>query len=337
MKRKILSSLLLTAMSMFAFAGCVSSEEVLKEDPKPEVEVQEEKKENEYNIVFVPKGVADFWSIVAGGFEKAAEDNGMKATVIYPDEEVASRQVDTMYDVINSKPDAIVLAPLDMDPLAVVSEKAQEAGIPVILVDTLISSEDYVNAFMTDNKAAGALTAKHMAESLNGKGKVHMFASSPASTSNVSRLEGFSEYMEENYPDIEILGTLYSDTDIALATSQTIDVITANPDLAGIFAVDEVRSSGCASGLLQLAKENDIYLAGFDANKDTVALMEEGVINTITVQQPFQMGYMGFESALKAAKGEEQKHEIVDTGCTVVTHENMNEEKIQKLLFPLEY
>ena len=52
-----------------------------------------------YDIVFVPKGVADFWSIVAAGFEQAAKDAGMDCRAIYPTKEEAAVQVDLLYDL----------------------------------------------------------------------------------------------------------------------------------------------------------------------------------------------------------------------------------------------
>lgn len=345
MKRKI-AVLLTVALIGASLFGCGGTSEGTAKDAQEETEAAgseetsaeaEETSSEGPNIVFIAKGVADYWSVVAGGFESAAEENGLKGTVIYPSEETTSKQVDTMYDIINSKPDAIVLAPIDADPLSVPCKAAMDAGIPVVLVDTGISTEDYVTAFATDNKAAGAATAEKMAEELGGKGKVYIFAGSPASTSGSARVEGFTEYMEENCPDIEVLGCLYSDSNMALATSQTVDVLTANPDLAGIFAADETRSSGCSAALIQLGKENDIIVAGFDANSDTVALMEQGVINFMTVQQPYMMGYMGYNAALAALNGEQQERTTLDTGCTVVTQENMNEPEMQKILFPLDH
>ena len=143
--------------------------------------------------------------------------------------------------------------------------------------------------------------------------------------------------MAANCPKIKVLGTLYSEADINLCTTQTVDVLSANPDLKAIFAVDEVRTSGCGTALIQQGRDKDIILGGFDANNDTVALMEEGVVNFLTVQQPFQMGYLAFGAALETLKGNQPEHSIVDTGCTVVLRENMNEEEMQKLLFPLNY
>ena len=188
-----------------------------------------------------------------------------------------------------------------------------------------------------EENVLGAMAAEEMARLMNYEGAVHLFAGSPASTSNVDRLKGFEDYMAANCPKIKVLGTLYSEADINLCTTQTVDVLSANPDLKAIFAVDEVRTSGCGTALIQQGRGDDIILGGFDANNDTVALMEEGVVNFLTVQQPFQMGYLAFGAALETLKGNQPEHSIVDTGCTVVLRENMNEEEMQKLLFPLNY
>lgn len=341
--KKVLT-VLLTLSMLVALVGCRSnapssgSQPVTTSDTSaPTSANQTEAPGDDYDIVFIPKGVADFWSIVSGGFEQGAADAGMKARVVYPAKEEAGVQVDTMYDVINSKPDVIVLSPVNGEPLVAPCQAAQEAGIPVILVDTLIATEDYVNVFMTDNVAAGALAAKEMAKLMGNEGKVHLFAGSPASTSNVDRLKGFTDYMEANHPEVEIIGTLYSESDINLCTTQVIDVMAANPDLKAIFAVDEVRTSGVGTALTQQNKAGKIIVGGFDANKDTVALMEQGVVNFLTVQQPFQMGYQAFSTAVETLKGNTPKHSIVDTGVTVVTRDKMNEEDMQKLLFPLEF
>ena len=70
---------------------------------------------------------------------------------------------------------------------------------------------------------------------------------------------------------------------------------------------------------------------------DSAELMKNGTVQFLTVQQPYQMGYQGFEAAVKTLNGEELAHETVDTGCTVVPAEKMEEEEMQRLLFPLDY
>ena len=82
-------------------------------------------------------------------------------------------------------------------------------NIPVVRVDTLISTDDYVNAYMTDNVAAGAMAAEEMARLMNYEGTVHLFAGRPASTSNVDRLKGFEDYLAANCPKIKVRHALF--------------------------------------------------------------------------------------------------------------------------------
>ena len=105
--------------------------------------------------------------------------------------------------------------------------RLHKENIPVVLVDTLISTDDYVNAYMTDNVAAGAMAAEEMARLMNYEGTVHLFAGSPASTSNVDRLKGFEDCMAANCPKIKVwfFGTLYSEADINLCMTQTVECV----------------------------------------------------------------------------------------------------------------
>ena len=215
-------------------------------------------------------------------------------------------------------------------------QEIQKAGIPLIIADTAIPTEDYLQSFMTDNVAAGAMAADELAALMGEEGQVYIFSDSPAKASVADRVTGFEARMKEAYPNIEVLGTLYSEADINLCTTQCVDAITANPDIKGIFAVDENRTAGVGTALIQLGRE-DIFVGGFDANKNTVSLMEDGVINFLTVQQPYQMGYMAYKAAADAANGVELEHGMVDTGCTIVPRDKLDDEDMQAILFPLEH
>ena len=117
--------------------------------------------EESYDIVFIPKGVADFCSIAAG-FEQAAKDAGMDCRVIYPTKRKRlCRLIFCMMLLILSRMPLYFFS-VNADPLVAPSQTAMEENIPVILVDTLIGTDDYVNAYMTDNVAAGAMAAEEM-------------------------------------------------------------------------------------------------------------------------------------------------------------------------------
>lgn len=74
-------------------------------------------------------------------------------------------------------------------------------------------------------------------------------------------------------------------------------------------------------------------MAGFDSSIEEIRLLEEGVFDAIVIQKPFNMGYLGIETAVKAARGKEVAP-YVDSGSELITKENMYTEENQKLLFP---
>lgn len=288
-------------------------------------------------IVFISKGVHDFWTTVSGGVEKGAMENDLELTVLHPDRnDNAERQATVMFDAINTRPDAILLAPVEMDALVAPCKEAMDAGIPVILVDTGISSDDFIVGFSTNNENAGRMAADAMAKIINNKGKVHIISGLAAASSDSSRARGFSERMKEAYPGITVLGILYHEGNMAVAANQTVDIIMANPDIAGFYTINDISTMGCGNGLIQ-ADRTDLILCGFDANDDLVSMLEEGVIDSLVVQQPFKMGYMGAQAAAKVLKGEKVRHETVDTGCSIVTKDNVSDPEVQKLLFPLKF
>lgn len=80
--------------------------ETAEETSEAEEAPATEEAKTSLDIVFIPKGVADYWSIVQAGFENAATELGMTPRVVYPSKEEAGVQIETVMDVINSKPDA---------------------------------------------------------------------------------------------------------------------------------------------------------------------------------------------------------------------------------------
>jgi ribose transport system substrate-binding protein len=111
-------------------------------------------------------------------------------------------------------------------------------------------------------------------------------------------------------------------------------MLTANPDLAGIFAANEPGAIGAAQVLKTRGKAGTVKLVAFDAGGPEIKALEAGTIQALIVQNPFQMGYLGVQAAVRARRGEPVEKRI-DTGVVVVTKANMNEPAMQKLLYPM--
>jgi ribose transport system substrate-binding protein len=116
--------------------------------------------------------------------------------------------------------------------------------------------------------------------------------------------------------------------------SVTQDMMTAHPNLKGIFVANEAGAIGAAQAVKAAGKSGAVKLVAFDASDEEIATLKDGTFQALVVQSPFQMGYKGVKAAIDHIEGRPVEKRI-DTGVTVVTKENFDQPDIQKLLYPL--
>ena len=105
------------------------------------------------------------------------------------------------------------------------------------------------------------------------------------------------------------------------------------PDLKMIAGMNEYSSVGAARAVKAAKAEKRIRVVGVDSSQEAVQLMEHGVFQGIVVQKAFKMGYVGVRETIKMLRGEEYKKNV-NSGCQLVTPDNMYTSEIEKLLFP---
>ena len=107
----------------------------------------------------------------------------------------------------------------------------------------------------------------------------------------------------------------------------------SHPNLKGIFATFNRGALGAAQAVVNKGKAQDIKIVAFDADPDEIKLLEDGTIDALIVQQPFEMGKLGIEYAIKAINGEEVPKDVAPE-VVIATKDNMNDDAIHKVLFP---
>jgi ribose transport system substrate-binding protein len=113
----------------------------------------------------------------------------------------------------------------------------------------------------------------------------------------------------------------------------TENILSAYPDLDGIFAANELGLIGAAEAVRGLDKAGEIVIVGWDASPEEVSTLTEGVVSALVVQNPYDMGYKGVEAAIRIIRtGAQVKSE--PTGTTYVTKSNLHSNKIQSVLNP---
>ena len=105
------------------------------------------------------------------------------------------------------------------------------------------------------------------------------------------------------------------------------------PDLEMIAGMNEYSSVGAARAVQRENMENQIQVVGVDSSQEAVQLMEKGVFKGIVVEKAFKMGYLGVTETVRMLHGKPYD-ENVNSGCQLVTPENMYSSEIEKLIFP---
>ncbi|MCS7225083.1 MAG: ABC transporter substrate-binding protein [Armatimonadetes bacterium] len=289
-----------------------------------------------YTIAVVPKSVAfDFWQAVKAGAEKAAKEEGARIIWRGPSDETdIAGQQQILENLITQRVDALVFAACDARAMVPVAQKALKAGIKVITIDSGLDPDVSLCFVATDNIKGARIAAETLARLIGYEGKVGLIPFVPGAATSIEREKGFKEGLKK-YPKVRLVRTLYSQSDVQKAMQVTENMLTAFPDLEGIFAANEPGAVGAARVLKARNLAGKVKLVAFDAAPTEIKALEEGVIQALIVQNPFKMGEEGVKMAIKALRGEKIPRRI-DTGVTVVTKSNMHQPQIHRLLYPLE-
>lgn len=277
----------------------------------------------------------EFWESVKKGAELASVE--FEVDVIVEggiDETNVEVQDEILEEIVKKNPKAVVLAVTDYQKIQPVAEKILEAGITLVTIDSDVKTDNKHSFVATNNTLAAKKAGEQMAKILGENGEVAVMTHFYASTTAKDREQGFRQELE-GYKDIKVIDkTWYCNSDVNLAYQETLSILKEHPEVNGIFGSNEVAILGIAKAIKDKGLSNKIKLIGFDSNPEVVQLMEEDVINAVMVQRPFNMGYIGVKKAVEETRDTKKQKEFIDTGCVLITKENIYEPENQKLIFP---
>ena len=284
-------------------------------------------------IAVIPKGVSHFfWKSVEAGALAAGKEFGVEIRWKGPAQETDyTAQINIVEDSINSRVDGIVLAPSHGDSLVSVVLKAQKENIPVTIFDSGISTDQYLAYVATDNRQGGVVGAERLAEKLGGSGEVAILGTKRGSVSTDQRETGFQETIKQKFPGIQIVQFLYGEADRAKSLDRALDILTAHPNLKGIFASNESSSVGAVQAIKQKGLAGKVILVGFDSSPNLIEDLKAGALDSLVLQNPYKMGYQGVKTIVDKLNGREPV-KLQDTGVKLLTKENLETPEMQQLI-----
>jgi ribose transport system substrate-binding protein len=290
-------------------------------------------REKKIIIAVIPKGRAHmFWQSVHAGAVAASREHNVEIVWNGPATETDyNGQIQIVEAMMNRRVDAIALAPIDKKAMVGVVERAARQGVPVVIFDSGIDTEQFVSQVATDNYAAGELAAARIGELLGGKGKVVIVAVQPGAASTMAREQGFEDAIAKRFPGIRIADKRYGMADYAKSLAVTENMLTAHPDLDGMFASNESSAVGAAQAVK--ARKSKVKLVGFDWSPTLLDDLKAGVIDSLVVQNPFQMGFEAVVAAVRNLRGEPVA-KINNQPPRLIRREDLDKPDVQAQLNP---
>ncbi|NLW12128.1 MAG: substrate-binding domain-containing protein [Clostridiaceae bacterium] len=287
--------------------------------------------------VLVKTRESDFFQTVRTGAEAASKEFNATISFYGPEKEnEIDEQIEMLEQLIERKPDAILLAAADYYKLADAVKKAIDSGIPVITIDSGVDATGVSSVIETDNIAVGAKIGNAMAEAVGGRGKVLLINFVAGTSTAEARQQGFLDAVSA-YSSIEIADIVFSNSQESLARELVLDYVAEDPEINIVVGLNAHSTIGAGRAILDLQQSNTadkIRLFGVDLTPEEVLHLDRGTLEATVIQNPYAMGYFGVQQAvglLQTSKAEP----LIYTDSVLINRENMYAPENQKLVFPL--
>ena len=281
-------------------------------------EAPETKKPKIAGIVFQED---QFFRLIQFGMQDAADRAGVELLLANsankPDKEI---QLVNTY--IARGVDAIVISPLSARASATALERARSKGIAVVTYNTTVEGDipvSYVESDQADlGRQTGLVARRYIEEKLGGKAKIATLAfKSQLAEQSDARRNGFVDVVGR-LPGVEFV----AEQDAWLpemAIKKAGDILTANPDIDIIWSANEVGTVGSVMAVKNAGKQGEVVVFGTDASEQLVefALSDDGILQAITTQTPFELGVKSVELAVAALRGQQVEAKVVMDGVLI--------------------
>lgn len=267
-----------------------------------------------------------FVQVVKGAEAKAKEigGEGVTVTAVSADYDLA-KQFTQFDNFIASGVDMIVVNASDPEAIQPAIQRAKDAGIVVVAVDVSAAGADAT--VQTNNIEAGQKACEYLAQKLGGKGNVAIMNGPPVSAV-IDRVHGCKEVLAK-HPDISIV----SDNQNGKGSREgglevMIGLLTANPDLAGVFTINDPQDIGADLAAKQLGR-TDLVITSVDGAPDMEGVLKsaDSLVQASSAQDPYRMAQMAVEVGNELLQGKTPAQDTILIPAELITRDNVDQYK----------
>ena len=222
------------------------------------------------------------------GMEMVGKELGVRTEYVGPAEYDMNAMIAAFETAISKKPNGIVVVGFEpsLDPIV---QKAIDAGIPVVTVDADLPTSARIAFVGTGNYNAGKMGGEKLAELIGKTGKIAIMTK-PGQSNLEERVAGYKEALSQ-YPDIEIVQIVDTQSDPIVAAQAATALMQKYPELVGIACVEAAGGAGSATAVKEANAVGKVKIVAMDRGSDVIQGIEEGVISATVAQQTALMPY----------------------------------------------
>ena len=315
MKKRLRGSILSVLMVSASIAGCGSAAQTA-EAPATAIENEEapkadapEASDGKLVVGFAQIGQESGWrDAETMSIQTYASEHADTVELKFADaQQKQENQIKAIKSFIEQDVDVIGLAPVVETGWDQVFAEAQDAGIPIVLLDRTADVDEslYATFIGSDFIEEGKIAAQQMAELIGGKGKIVEIEGTVGASAATDRKTGFDEEIAANYPDIEIIASQTGDFTRAQGKEVMESFLKSNPDIVGVYCHNDDMALGAIEAIKEagLKPGEDIVTVSVDGVKGIFEAMVAGEANCTVECNPL-LGPLFFETAQKLKDGE---------------------------------
>ena len=295
-----------------------------------------------FKIGFLAGTTDPFYTTMQRGAAQAAADLGVELITQIPQTWNVTAQTPIL-DAMVARGDLnfLFLAPVDKDAMIAPLQKAHDAGLPLLTVDTYIGDGNYdtgpvtfpLSFIASDNYLGGQIACRALADAIGKTGKVYIQNVKVGISSTDAREKGCKDVLAAEYKNVTLVGVDYNDDDATKAQAQVEAQLQKNPDLGGIFGTNVFSAQGAGTVVKNKGLSGKVKVVAFDATKDAINMLRDGTVDLVIAQKPGDMGFFALEMAMAYLNGVTSIPKHIPTGYAVITRDNMDDPNITKFFY----
>ena len=352
MKKRVISILLAGAMAA-ALTACGSSssessdasadtsteestetEDAAEESSDEEAEASSEglsggggKNAEDLHIVYVtPLLASDVWLVSKEGFDDAAAEYGFTGDWVGPSNIDVDSMIKQIETAIAEDADGIITCGLNPEAMVNVMNEANDAGIPVVLVNAGSAMEAPYFAYIgTDAVTLGEMAAEAVVEKLDGEAPKVIYVGSTITNSSVIDSTTGYDNVFSTVDGYENLSLEEDNDDVATAVELWQNLFTAYPEVNVCANVSPSGAIGAAKVAEEMNISDQVTIMSMDDTAEVLDLIRDGSVYGTMSQNYYRMGWQAAQWIVEYwTEGTTPAEKINDSGTLLVTADNVD-------------